>query len=239
MTAGASSLRQKQLVALLQCGTFAGLSDGELLDQFMARRDEAGEAAFAALVHRHGPMVLRTCLDLVGNEPDAHDAFQATFLVLIRRAGTIRQRNSVQSWLFGVARRVAAQVRIDSARRRRIEHKAAQLRVVDREGGDDAELRQVVAEEMARLPEKYRAPVLLCDLEGLTYDAAAQRLGCPAGTVGIRLMRARNRLRYRLNRRGIGLSSLAIADWVGWEKAQGLVVFHTSIDTWGEVLFPG
>lgn len=219
MSASLSPACQNDLVLLLQAGTLAGLSDSQLLDQFLTRRDTTGEAAFAAIVNRHGPMVLRVCMDVLGNSADAHDAFQATFLVLVRRAGSIRQRNSVQSWLFGVARRVVAQVKIDAARRRRIEHQAAALRVVHGQDGEDEELRLIVAEELARLPEKYRAPVLLCDMEGLTYDAAARRLGCPAGTVGIRLMRARDRLRGRLTRRGIGLSSVAIAAWVGSQRA--------------------
>jgi RNA polymerase sigma factor (sigma-70 family) len=156
---------------------------------------------------------------VLGNSADAHDAFQATFLVLIRRAESIRQRNSVQSWLFGVTRRVAAQVKIDAAKRRRIEQQAAAPRVVNSHDEEGEELRLIVAEELARLPEKYRAPVLLCDMEGLSYDAAARRLGCPAGTVGIRLMRARNRLRGRLTRRGIVLSSVAMAAWIGSQKS--------------------
>ncbi len=223
MSASVSPACQNDLVLLLQGGTLVGLSDSQLLDQFLARRDTAGEAAFAALVNRHGPMVLRVCMDVLGNSADAHDAFQATFLVLIRRAGSIRQRNSVQSWLFGVARRVAAQVKIEAARRRRIEQEAAAPRVVTSHDEEGDELRLIVAEELARLPEKYRAPVLLCDMEGLTYDAAARRLGCPAGTVGIRLMRARNRLRGRLTRRGIGLPSVAMAAWVSTQKAHSAV----------------
>ena len=138
--------------------------------------------------------------------------------MLIRRADSIRRRDSVQSWLFGVARRVAVQVKIDAARRRRIEQKAAALRVVSDHAETD-ELRLILTEELARLPEKYRAPLLLCDMDGLTYDAAARRLGCPAGTVGVRLKRARERLRGRLTRRGIGLSPAVLAAWAGAEKA--------------------
>ena len=223
MSTSVSPVWSKDLVLLLQGGTLAGMSDGQLLDQFLADRDAAGEAAFTALVHRHGPMVMRTCLDLLGNEPDAHDAFQATFLTLVQRAASIRRRTSVQGWLFGVARRVAAQVKIDAARRRRIERKAVGSEAVHAQAGEDEERRRIVAEELARLPEKYRAPVLLCDMEGMTYDAAARQLGCPAGTVGIRLSRARNRLRSRLTRRGIGPSSAAIAACLGSRKALGTV----------------
>ena len=211
MPASVANVSQKPLVQILQTGTFTGLTDGDLLTHFLTRDQPGREAAFSALIERHGPMVLRVCRDLLGNSHDAQDAFQATFLVLVRRAASIRNRSSVQSWLFGVARRVAAQGRIEAARRRRIEKVATGRQVAEGSGQPDDELRAILDDELARLPEKYRSPVLLCDLEGLTYTEAAHRLGWAPGTVGVRLMRARHRLRDRLTRRGIGLSLGAIA----------------------------
>ena len=198
MSAGISSVLSKDLASLFQEGTLSGLTDGQLLERFLSRRGDGGEAAFTALVERHGPMVYRVCRDVLGNSEDAEDAFQATFLVLVRSARTIRKRESVQSWLFGVARRVANRSRLNAARRRKRDLDAAgRMRLVHEERQLD-ELRAVLDDELARLPEKYREPVLLCDMEGLSYDEAARRMGCPPGTVGVRLMRARQRLEGRL-----------------------------------------
>src|SRR5690348_9051809 len=115
----ARSLRDVR--ALFGAGAVGGLSDGQLLDRFLARRDEVAEAVFAALVARHGSMVLRTCLGVLRDEHDAQDALQATFLVLARRAGSIRRRDSVASWLYGVARRVSERAKVEAARRRAFE----------------------------------------------------------------------------------------------------------------------
>ena len=138
-------------------GTLGALSDGELLDLFTDRRDETAELAFATLVERHGAMVLRVCRSLLRDEHDAQDAFQATFLILVRRAGAIRKRESVGSWLYGVSLRVSACAEIAAARRRRHERLAAKTvsnRLADE--ADSRELSAIIHEELRRLPERYR-----------------------------------------------------------------------------------
>ena len=177
------------------------LSDAQLLDGFLARSGEAAEAAFEALVARHGPMVLDVCSNVLRDSHDAQDAFQATFLVLASRAGSIRRRDALAGWLLGVARRVALRSRTDLARRRAYEGRAAEMKTDLQQ--DRAESWPELHEEIGRLPERYREPVVLCYLEGLSTDAAALRLGCPEGTVLSRLSRARERLQGRLTRRGL------------------------------------
>ncbi len=187
---------------LFQFGTTGEWSDGELLDRFVARDDETRSAAFEVLVHRHGPMVLDVCRNVLRNDHEAEDAFQATFLILARQARSIHQRASVGSWLFGVATRVASRARVDSARRRAREGAFAQAVATRAPTNCDEAAKVALHEEIARLSEKYREPVVLCCLEGMSYKAAAERLGCPVGTVSVRLMRAREKLRARLVRRG-------------------------------------
>ncbi len=193
---------------LFDAGTTGGLTDGELLGRLAdrpAQRDAAG-SAFAALVDRHGPMVLRVCRSILRDEHDAEDAFQATFLVLVRRADAVRRRESAGSWLHGVALRVAAHARAGMARRRRHERRAGELAVTaDRSGaeGVSPEFAAILHEELGRLPERYRAAIVLCYLEGQTCEAAARRLGWPVGTVKSRLARGRERLRGRLVRLGL------------------------------------
>jgi RND family efflux transporter MFP subunit len=198
----------KGVRTLFDVGTAVGFSDGQLLERYLLGGDGAAEAAVRALVERHGPMVMRACRGVLHDVHAAEDAFQATFLVLARKARSIRRRESVASWLFGVARRVA--LRADGRRRRR----AAR----ERQGGAMAEVAKIagspepipeVHEEVDRLPEHYRAPVVLCYLEGLTQEEAAIRLRLPASTVRVRLMRARSRLRDRLTRRGLAPALLA------------------------------
>src|SRR5262249_43935879 len=155
-------------------------------------------------------MVLKVCRRILSDSHDVEDAFQATFLVLVEKAGSICTRDSVGSWLHGVAFRVASCSRATAARRRRLELKQAELiafRTPD-DGGSD--LASVLHEEVARLPEKYRAPIVLCDLEGHTYDEAARQLVWPLGTVKSRLARGRERLRSRLARRGLAPTTLAL-----------------------------
>ena len=193
---------------LYRVGVIGDLTDGQLLERFVAGRDEAAEAGFAALVERHGPMVLRVCRQILGDAHDAEDAFQATFLVLARRAASVRKRDSVASWLFGIAQRLAMRSRADAARRRAHERRRAELMATTAESPgnyqcDRPECWPELHEEVARLPEKYRESVVLCYLEGLTTAAAARRLGCAQGTVLSRLSRARERLRRRLTRRGL------------------------------------
>ena len=203
MIEGGRGIVLRQVGALFRAGTFAGMSDGQLLDHFLARKGEAGELAFAVLVERHGPMVLRVCRGVLGDRHDAEDAFQATFLALVRGAGSIRRRDSVACWLHGAALRVAACARSAGARRRRHEGRsAAKAGDSARDRGID-DLGAVLHEEVGRLPARYRAAVLLCDLEGLSLVEAARHLGCPVGTVKSRVARGRERLRDRLVRRGV------------------------------------
>jgi RNA polymerase sigma factor (sigma-70 family) len=186
-------------------GLAAGRGDHELLERFAARGDEA---AFAALVQRHGPMVRGLCRRLLGDPGRADDVFQATFFVLARRARSIRKRQSLGSWLYGVARRLGHKAQRDDARRRRHERRAAEDR--PRPGSPDAgwaELLVVLDEELSRLPERARAPLLLCYLEGQTQDEAARSLGWSVGTLRRRLEWARDLLRRRMTRRGATLSA--------------------------------
>jgi RNA polymerase sigma factor (sigma-70 family) len=188
--------------------------DAQLLQRFVSRRDEA---AFELLIGRHGPMVLGVCRRVLGDAHDAEDAFQATLLVLARKAGSIGRRGSVGSWLYQVAYRVALRARAGALRRARHERRVADLpAVADPHAAADPgwrELRPVLDEELGRLPEKYRAPVVLCYLEGLTNEQAARQLRCPAGTLKTRLTRARRLLADRLARRGLapGAGLLAAA----------------------------
>ena len=201
----------------MRWGRFGGLTDGQLLEQFAARKTEAGEAAFAALVARHGPMVLSVCGGLLGDAHDAEDAFQATFLILAKKSRSIRDPELLGNWLYGVARRTAQKAKARRARWR------------DRAGGEGAmssvavvrglaELEPVHREETAalheevdRLPQSLRAPIVLCYLEGLTHDEAARRLRWPIGTVRSRMARARDLLRSRLTRRGLAYAAIAAA----------------------------
>src|SRR5262249_6286251 len=185
------------------------LSDGELLDRFRSRREET---AFALLVQRHGPMVLGLCRRLLHDADEADDAFQATFLVLARRADAIRQATSVASWLYGVARRIAVHARARATRRRTQERRSSAM--PRPEPCDELtwqELRSVLDEELDQLPEKYRTPVILCYLEGKSHDQAARELGCPRTSLSSRLGKARELLQQRLTRRGLVLSTAVLA----------------------------
>src|SRR6266545_958150 len=180
------------------------VSDGQLLERFSSSGEEA---AFEALVRRHGPMVLGVCRRVLRDGHATEDAFQATFLVLLRRAGGLDRRCSLAGWLYTVAYHVALRARADAARRRRKE--AAVLPPIPTEPQPDLawrELQPVLDEELDRLPEHWRAPVVLCYLEGRTNEEAGRLLGWPVGTVKSRLARARDLLRTRLARRGITLS---------------------------------
>ncbi|SIN79642.1 RNA polymerase sigma factor, sigma-70 family [Singulisphaera sp. GP187] len=190
----------RHLRTLFEIGAVAGLSDGQLLDLFVTR---GNETAFAALIERHGPMVQRVCHEVLGDHHDTQDAFQATFLVLAQQARSIRRRDSLASWLYGVALRIGACARSASARRKRHERNWAALRVTET-GGKDEKNREgvepVLHVELGRLPERFRAPLVLCCLEGRTYEEAAQILLCPVGTIKSRLATARERLRRRMER---------------------------------------
>lgn len=178
-------------------------TDGDLLVRFRDGRGDESGAAFAALMRRHGPMVLGVCRGVLGDGEDALDAYQATFLVLVRKAGTVRRRDAVASWLYGVARHVSLRIRKAEARRREHERRRATMHDVPSGGPFDAH--EAVHDEVARLPARFREAVVLCYLEGLTAEAAAERLGCPRGTILSRLWRARDRLRGRLARRGLAV----------------------------------
>ena len=211
--AGASSREVlRHLNTLFHCGAAGQLSDAELLEQFVAGRDEASEAAFAALVERHGVMVLGVCRRVLGNHDEAEDAFQATFLVLAKKAATIARREQLASWLHGVARRAALDARARAARQTAREKRlGAMLPVKPPDQTMVSELRAILDEELARLPERHRAAILLCELEGLSRREAAIRLGTSEGTLSSRLARAKSRLRDRLTRRGYALSTATLA----------------------------
>jgi RNA polymerase sigma factor (sigma-70 family) len=191
----------RQIKRLFEEGVISGLSDGQLLDLFIEEHDEA---AFEALLARHGPMVLSVCRGILRDPGDAEDAFQATFLVLVRKAVTIRGRHVLGGWLYQVAHRVAIQANKATARRRSCEREAAQMASVTRPA-DPAIADQLLAtlhEEIARLPEKYRLAVVLCELEGMTQPQAAVALEWSERTLRRRLAEGRARLERRLAQRG-------------------------------------
>jgi RNA polymerase sigma factor (sigma-70 family) len=212
----ASGTVARQLESLFEGGCVAGLSDRLLLERFTERDEPADEAAFAAMVARHGPMVLSVCRQLLGDHHRAEDAFQAVFLVLARRARSIRDPDLLGTWLYGVALRTARKARGRTSRWRRIDEEyAARLSTADPTIAADqalVEREQVEAlhREIARLPQAFRVPVVLCYFEGLTLDEAAHRLRWPAGTVRSRLARARLKLRRGLTRRGFALPTAVL-----------------------------
>ena len=172
----------KQIETLFRTGTAGGLTDAQLLERFLERRDEHAEAAFAALVDRHGAMVLRVCRHILRSEDDAEDAAQATFLVLAHRAGTIGRRESVSCWLHGVALRVAAKARTAATRRRAHEQRGGEMRtaghVVERDlqAVEDHDDWAALHQELDQLPKSFRDPLILCYLDGLTQEQAAAQL---------------------------------------------------------------
>jgi RNA polymerase sigma factor (sigma-70 family) len=206
---------------LFSVGTVAGLSDAELLGRFLAQRDEA---AFAALVDRHGGMVMGLCRSRLRDATLAEDAFQATFLILARKARTIRGSEGLGGWLWRVASRVATQARADERRRKDEERRAGEQR--SRQATDQGpardELYVALHEELARLAERHRRPVVLCDLEGRTRAAAAAELRWSEATLGRRLAEARERLRSRLVRRGFAPAATAAVAALASETARAL-----------------
>jgi RNA polymerase sigma factor (sigma-70 family) len=198
----------------------AEASDAQLLDRFRAAGDEA---AFGALVRRHGRMVMGVCRRVLHHHQDAEDAFQATFLVLARNATSIRNRTALASWLYGVAQRVAGDARRAAARRQiregramKVAHAQPDLELAWRE------LQAVLAREVQRLPEKYQAPFVLCCLEGKSKVEAAVQLGWKEGTVSSRLAEARKRMQERLARRGLTLTAALCAVAVAADTASAL-----------------
>jgi RNA polymerase sigma factor (sigma-70 family) len=206
----------RQFHQLFSLGAVGGTTDAQLLARFLDRQDAGGEVAFEVLVERHGPMVLRVCRGVLRDEHAAEDAFQATFLVLARKARSIWVKDSLGSWLHGVAQRVASRARSDAMRRRRHERQAAEQAgtagVAEAfSDGFQSDTEAVLGEEIARLPEKYRAPIVLCYLEAMSYQEAASRLGLTEDALRGRLARARERLRSRLTRRGVEVSGILVA----------------------------
>jgi RNA polymerase sigma factor (sigma-70 family) len=182
-------------------------TDGELLARFLSSRDDT---ALAALVRRHAPMVWGVCCRLLHNHPDAEDAFQATFLVLVRKAADV-PREAVANWLYGVARQTAVRLRATAAKQRRREGQVENVPEPTVADFRDVDLRSVLDEELSRLPDHYRGVIVLCDLEGMTRREAARQLGIPEGSVASRLARAREMLAKRLTRRGVIFSGGSVA----------------------------
>jgi RNA polymerase sigma factor (sigma-70 family) len=202
-------MAKSQLAAAFQrlcgaalAGRHADLTDGELLEQFVGRRDEA---AFEALLRRHGPMVWGVCRRVLHDEADAEDAFQATFLVLVRKAAGIRPRGMVGNWLYGVAQNTARKAKAMNQKRRARDRKAALT--PRQEPAEEAwhDLQPLLDQELPALPDKYRAAIVLCDLEGKSIKEAARHIGWPQGTVATRLRRGRALLARRLARHGLTL----------------------------------
>lgn len=182
-------------------------ADRDLLRAFA---DRADQAAFAELVRRHGGLVLGVCRRVLADAPDADDAFQAVFLVLARKAGSVRSPEQLGNWLYGVAVRCAKRAKVRTAKRRAREQPMTER---PHPGGDPADwrdVRPVLDEEIARLPEKLRAVVVLCELDGVSRSDAAAKLGVPEGTVSSRLARGKESLRRRLVKRGVALTAIGL-----------------------------
>jgi RNA polymerase sigma factor (sigma-70 family) len=205
----------------------ARMTDGELLDRFLTQRDEV---AFEALMRRHGPMILGVCRRVLTNPDDAEDAFQATFLVLVRKAASIKNRELVGNWLYGAAYRAALEAK--AARRRSRER---QVNPMPEPVAPTAEiwedLRPLLDHELSRLPDKYRVPVVLCDLEGRTRREVARHLGIPEGTLSGRLTTARRRLAQRLSRQGVTLSGAGLAVVLSKSTASAGVPVSLAVST--------
>ena len=227
-----SGVLMQQIGRLFLEGTSIGSSEGELLDRFVRAHDES---AFEALVARHGPMVLGVCRQLLRDPNDVDDAFQATFLVLVRKAAysaTVRPAGQLAVWRRLPRGDACAQpgsqtnwsIRCTRSRSRSWPtRKTCKIRHAPAATLTELEPRPWLHHEVSHLPEKYRTPIVLCYFEGLTHDEAANRMGCPLGTVKGRLSRARDLLRRRLTRRGVALSAAALASQLAATHAQAAV----------------
>jgi RNA polymerase sigma factor (sigma-70 family) len=213
----------RDIDALFRLGVVSGMSDGQLLDRFAAHSGADSELAFEAIVRRHGPMVMGVCRRVLGDDHAAEDAFQATFMVLALKSRTIRKQESSGSWLHGVALRIARRARALRQRSRGEPLPAGGLADPDAYTPAPVDLRAVLDDELSRLPEKYRVPVVLCYLEGRTQEEAARTLGWTKGTVSGRLARAKELLRQRLARRGLAPSAGLVAVALTAETAQAAV----------------
>jgi RNA polymerase sigma factor (sigma-70 family) len=208
----------------------ADLSDGELLERFISGHEEA---AVAALVRRHGPMVWGVCRRVLGNDHDAEDAFQATFLVLLRKAGSIRPREMVGNWLYGVAHQTALKARATVAKRQSREKQMNELPEPQAVTKPDLwqDLHPVLDHELSRLPDKYRSVIVLCDLEGKQRKEAARQLRIAEGTLSSRLTTARRTLAKRLARRGVEVSGGVLATVLAERAATACVPPSVVLDT--------
>jgi RNA polymerase sigma factor (sigma-70 family) len=200
----------------------ADLTDAQLLERFIENRDEA---AFSALVARHGSMVMGVCLRVTRNHQDAEDAFQATFLVLARKAASISSRDLLANWLYGVAHNTALKARASSVKRHAKEKQVTQMPEPAMAGQElwNDNIQALLDQELSRLPEKYRVPIILCDLEGKTRKEAAQQLGCPEGSLSSRLSRARVMLAKRLARHELAISGGSLAAVLSQQAASACV----------------
>src|SRR5262249_49520851 len=184
-------------------------TDGEVVAAFIEQKDEA---AFEALVRRHGPMVFGVCRRVVGDHHDAEDAFQATILVLARKAASVRPREKIANWLHGVALRTAMKAKTMAPKRRGREKQGTEMPETQKaQQGQWHDLQRLLDRELNGLPENYRLPIVVCDLEGKTIKQAAQQLGWPQGTLAGRLARGRKLLANRLTSRGVALSAGSLA----------------------------
>lgn len=199
-------------------------TDDRLLAEFFAHRDEA---AFAEIVRRHQRTVWNVCRRFLSNAADAEDAFQATFLILVRRGRTLADRGTVGGWLYRVAFRVSQKARTMAIKRRCKETGAARKPIAAVSDPPDADLWKAVGEELDRLPENYRLAVILCDLDGLSRADAAARLGWNEGTLSTRLHRGRKRLAAALQGRGIAAPAVALATLCGATSAPASAVTAT------------
>jgi RNA polymerase sigma-70 factor (ECF subfamily) len=228
MPGAASQDVLRHLNTLFHRGTAGQLGDPELLERFVASGDED---AFTALVERHGAMVLGVCRRVLAKHDGAEDAFQATFLVLARKAAGLAQRDHLASWLYGVAHRAALDARARALRRRANERRLTPMQFAEpHDSFDSNELRGILDEELSRLSDRHRLAIVLCELEGLSRRDAALRLGISEGTLSSRLARAKARLKDRLTRRGLALSTIALASALAHE-ARAVVVPPTLIDS--------
>jgi RNA polymerase sigma factor (sigma-70 family) len=210
-----TALRQLKSAAVVRGGS--GVSDAQLLEQFLTHQSQI---AFETLLRRHGPMVLSVCRRVLQNQHDAEDAFQATFLVLVRKGESIVPRGMVGNWLYGVAYRTSMKARTMNAKRRVKERFAAKPDVCEAAADfGSCDLQRVLDQELEQLPDKYRAPLVLCDVEGRTRVEAAGQLGCPEGTIATRLVKARALLARALTRRGLTLAAGGVALLLGQSAA--------------------
>ena len=220
-----------QRTARSQSDSLSGLNDVQLLGRFSDPHGERRESAFRELIERHGPMVMGVCRQVVRHPHDAEDAFQATFLVLLVKARSIRVADSLAPWLHGVAVRTAQRARAASARYRGDDRTNLEAIATTSPGTQHAELGWLLHEELGRLPEKYRVPIVLCHLSGKTHEEAARILQWPIGTVSGRLSRGRRLLKSRLERRGFAApSAIVLVPWLSLPQPLSLPAIESALD---------